>query len=245
MKTPQNPLGIAQKDYEIFLLLNELGALPAAAVATRLHINRTTAFSALKRLISKGIVFEVPSTPATLFAAIEPQQIVEKAEREIKKQTRELSVLSLFAKELTRKRGRGAALPQLSFYEGEEGVIALFEKTLSLGKEQSAFLTIEHIPKKILQYLTHDYISQKKKKKVFSRVLVPHSERAQKYASLDEAGNRETRFIPDETAFETEILITEKSIALFDFRGPIGVYIESEALAKTLKSVFDLLWEKK
>lgn len=245
MKSQNNPLGIAQKDYEIFTLLNELGALPASTVATRLHINRTTAFSALKRLIEKGLVFEVPSSPATLFAAIEPQQIIDKAERDIARQTRELSVLSLFAKELIRKRGRGAAIPQLSFYEGEEGIISLFEKTLSLGKEQCAFLTLEKIPAKILKYLTHDYITQKKKKQVFSRVLVPQSARAKKYAALDESGNRETRFVPKDSPFETEILISGNTIVLFDFRGPIGVCIESEALANTLKTVFELVWEEK
>lgn len=244
MKSQNNPLGIAQKDYEIFTLLNELGALPASAVATRLHINRTTAFSALKRLIEKGLVFEIPSSPATLFSAIEPQQIIDRVKRDIARQTRELSVLSLFAKELIRKRGQGAAIPQLSFYKGEEGVISLFEKTLSLGKEQCAFLTLEKIPKKILQYLTHDYISQKKKKKVYSRVLLPESDRAKKYATLDSNGNRETRFIPKNSVFETEILLCEKSIALFDFRGPIGVYIESEPLTKTLKTIFELLWKQ-
>ena len=243
MQTPNNPLGISPKEYHIFTLLNEHGALSASAIASQLHINRTTVFSILKRLIEKGLVFEVPASPATLFSAVSPEQILQRAERNIRRQMQEMDILSIFVKELMKKRGKGATLPQVSFYQGEEGVISLFEKTLSLGKRQCAFLTLEKIPKKILHYLTHEYIERKKKKNVISRVLLPQSPRAEKYAALDEKGNRHTRFVPPQSAFETEILITQNSIALFDFRGPIGVHIRSDGLANTLRSIFDLVWE--
>jgi len=238
----QNPLDLPARDFAIFSLLNSLGALPAASVAARLGINRTTAFSALRRLIEKGLVFEVPSANATLFSAVEPNQILEKSRREMTERERQFATLEIFTRQLSTQRGTGTVRPNFSYFEGENGVITLFEKSLDLGKNQKSFLTLEKIPSKILTYLMSDYIQRKKTKGVQSKVLLPFSERAVKYATLDPAGNRETRFVPKDSGFETEIVIGEKSVVIFDFRGPVGVLVESPAVTNTLRTVFDLLW---
>ena len=238
----KNPLDLPARDFAIFSLLNSLGALPAASVAARLSINRTTVFSALRRLIEKGFVFEIPSTHATLFSAVDPDQILEKSRREMAERERKFSALEVFTRQLSVQRGGGTLRPNFSYFEGENGVIALFEKSLTLGKNQKSFLTLEKIPCKILQYLMSDYIDQKKRNRVQSKVLLPFSKRAVKYATLDCFGNRETRFVPKDSGFETEIVIGEQSVVIFDFRGPVGVLVESPAVANTLHTVFDLLW---
>jgi sugar-specific transcriptional regulator TrmB len=194
MKNLSSILGIPERDLVIFRLLNSLGAMPASSVASRLGMNRTTAFSALRRLGERGLVFEIPKKSGNYFSAVEPDRLLREAEKKVLEEKKKFSMLTEFAKELETERNQDSARPAVSFYEGENGIISLFQKTLLLGSEQSAFLTLEKFPNKVKEYLMKDYIAQKKKRGVQSRVLIPESSRAKKYRSLDFEGNRETRF---------------------------------------------------
>lgn len=243
MKNLSSILGIPDRDLIIFRLLNSLGAMPASSVASRLSMNRTTTFSALRRLVERGLVFEIPKKSGNYFSAVEPDRFLREAEKKVQEEKRRFGLLTEFAKELEQERGREGARPAVSFFEGENGIISLFQKSLLFGPEQSAFLTLEKFPKKVKEYLMNDYIAHKKKNGVKSRVLIPESVRAKKYRSLDFEGSRETRFVPQNTTFETEIILCENSVALIDFQSLIGVLVESRSIKNTLQSVFEILWK--
>lgn len=235
-------LGLSPRDFSIFRLLNSMGAMPASSVAVRLKMNRTTVFSALRRLIEKGLVYEIPRAGGKYFSAVAPREILRQAEERVEEEKRRIPLLSALVEDLSREQGQFGDRPGVSFFEGENGVISLFQKTLSLGTKQEAFLTLEKIPPEILRYLMSEYIAEKKRFGVMSRVLVPAGIRSEKYRQLDEEGNRTTRFVPENTAFETEIILSDSHVALIDFHAPIGVLIESPSIAVTLRSAFDLLW---
>jgi sugar-specific transcriptional regulator TrmB len=235
-------LGLTDRDYQIFCLLNAYGAMPASTVATRLQMNRTTVFSAMRRLIDKGLVFEIPKKGGSYFSAVEPNDLLRKGQQRVDDEEKRFSLLKTLSKQLEAEKGKAGNRPAVSFFEGENGIIALFQKTLTLGKQQEAFLTLDKIPKAILKYLVDDYIAEKRKQKVQSRVLIPDCPRARKYKTLDFEGNRETKFVPKGTAFETELVCCGDALALIDFDGPIGVLIESKTIAATFRSTFELVW---
>lgn len=235
--------GISERDFQIYRLLNAYGAMPASTLATRLKMNRTTVFSALKRLAEKGLVYANPKKSGTLFAAVEPEQILRQRQDDLRREEALIAKLAEATAKLSQEKGLSRNKPSVAFFEGEEGVISLFESTLALSKKQEAFLTLEKIPPRILHYLQGDFIAAKKKQGVFSRVLIPEGERAHKYRALDQAGNRETRLVKAEAPFETEIIIAGTHVALVDFESPcIGVLIESPRIAATMHAVFALVW---
>ncbi len=237
-------LGISERDFGIYRLLNSFGQMPASTVATRLQMNRTTVFSALRRLIDKGLVCEIPKKNVTWFAATDAEQIFRQGKERLQEETDRVANLQKIVAVLHQEKGLQSTRPGVTFYEGEEGIISLFAHTLTLSKQQCSFLTLEKLPPKILQYLQTDYIQEKITQHVTSRVLVPESERARKYCQLDSEGNRETRLLPRSTIFETEFVIAKNHVALIDFQTPaIGVLIESTRIAKTMQSVFELVWQ--
>jgi sugar-specific transcriptional regulator TrmB len=235
-------LGVPERDIHIIRLLNSLGAMPASSVASRLNMNRTTISSALRRLVERGLVFRIPKKNGSYFSSVEPREITRQAEKKIHEEKKKLKVLSMFIRNLEAERGNEKGKASVSFFEGNNGIISLFQKTLLLGAKQSAFLTLEKIPKKVKNYLMGEYVREKKKIGVESRVLIPKSRRAEKYKSLDIYANRQTRFIPEKTIFETEIILCEQSTVLIDFHTSIGVLIRSKSIAVTMHSTFELLW---
>lgn len=236
-------LGINETDFQIFRFLITMGALPASSLATRLNINRTTIFSSLKRLQEKNLIYAIPKKGGTFFAVYDSHQLENNAKTQLKEQEHQYIQMIEMVKQLEEQKVSGGMLPKVAFFEGENGIISLFRKMLVPNTTQQAFLTLEKIPSKILNFLHSDFIEEKKEKNVFSQVLIPQSERSEHYQRLDTNANRETRFVPPQTKFETEIIIGASSLALIDFKeGGIGVYIESGPLCATMKAAFELLW---
>jgi len=221
-----------------------MGALPASSIASRLGINRTTIFSSLKRLQEKDLVYALPKKGGTFFAVFDANQLEHNTKTKLKAQEQEYSQMIDMVKNLEQEKISGGILPKVTFFEGENGIISLFRKTLVPHSTQEAFLTLEKIPKKILQFLHSEFIEEKKSKHVFSKVLIPKNERSMHYQTLDKQSNRDTRFVQPSFHFETEIIIGSTFLALIDFKeGGLGVYIESVPLANTMKSIFHLCWE--
>ncbi len=237
-------LGISERDFGIYRLLNAYGAMPASTIAARLKMNRTTVFSALRRLVERGLVCEIPKKGVTWFAATDAEQIHRQGKEQLQKETDRVQSLHKVVELLNTEKGTGTNRPSVTFYEGEDGIVSLFAQSLTLSKEQCAFLTLEQMPAKILAYLQQEYIEEKLNQDVHSRVLIPDSPRARKYRKLDKDGNRETRLVPSSAEFQTEYIIAEDHVALVDFHPPcIGVLIESPHIAKTMRSVFELVWK--
>jgi sugar-specific transcriptional regulator TrmB len=90
MKNLSSILGIPERDLVIFRLLNSLGAMPASSVASRLGMNRTTAFSALRRLGERGLVFEIPKKSGNYFSAVEPDRLLREAEKKSVRRKKEV-----------------------------------------------------------------------------------------------------------------------------------------------------------
>jgi hypothetical protein len=221
-----------------------MGALPASSIASRLGFNRTTVFSSVKRLQEKDLVYALPKKGGTFFSVFDAHQLEHNAKTKLKAEEQRYAQMIEMVKNLEAEKISGGVLPKVAFFEGENGIISLFRKTLIPNTTQKAFLTLEKISPKILHFLQTEFIEEKKKKHVFSQVLIPKTQRTIHYQTLDVESNRETRFVPKSAMFETEIIIGQNSLALIDFReGGLGVYIESTPLSHTLQSVFQLLWE--
>ena len=238
------PFELNTTDFTVLQYLNKMGAMPVSSIAKRADINRTTVFSAIKRLKQKGLIYEVPKKGMSFFMVVDKENIKQQASQKLQAEKIKYQEILEFAEQLDQEKNILNIAPKVAFFEGESGIITLFQKTLTKNAHQSVFLTLDRIPEKTLHFLKNDFIEEKKKKKVFSKVLIPQSDRAKTYSSLDTKDNRETRFVPSDTLFETEIIISGNSVALIDFKeGGIGVLIESKSLSHTLQSIFDLVWK--
>lgn len=241
----KNILGLNDKDIEIYRDLFQFGPSAASTIAARTRIDRTTVYAVLKRLINKGVIVKTIKNETSIFVALKPNVFEQQLRNDIAIQEKKLNSLQDLIPQLLSFQQESGSRPTIQIFEGPSSITSLYEQLLHSSKKQDAFLTIEKLPSTLKNYLIKDYIEQKLRLKVKSRVLVEDSQRAQQYKLLDQKANRQTKLLPKgDFPFETEIIIGENDeVAIIDFRQElIGVFIKSSSIRKTLKRIFDLLW---
>ncbi len=238
--------GFNQKDIQIYLDIFKHGQSYVSSIAGRTGIDRTTVYSVVKRLLKQGIISQTKMNDVRAYMPISAEVFIDKVDRDIDELKAQRKAASLFASELT-KLGRKSFLePKIKIYEGDNGVINLYEQTLKYsGDQQKSFLTIKSIPASLKKFLQQQFIESKKKKNVFSRVLIVDNKVSRNYKELDFKSNRETRLVKKHAfdLYSEIVLYGGKNVAIIDFHQQIyGLVIESETLFKTMEALFDLVW---
>ncbi len=237
--------GFNKKDIAVYLDISKYGISYASSIAIRTKIDRTTVYSALKRLLQKGVIAQTEVNDVRAYMSVSPEIFLSQIERKIEDLNDQKKSVSLFLEEMKKLKKQTYEKPKIQIFEGDEAIISLYDSTLEKGGEQKSFLTLDKIPKPLEAYLKKTFIAAKIKKNVHSKVIVCDSPRSRLYESLDRKSNRETKIVknhPFSLASEI-ILFQEKSIAIIDFHRQIyGIVIQSETLYKTIETLFDYVW---
>lgn len=239
--------GFNKKDVDIYLDIFKYGQSFASSVATRTSIDRTTVYSALKRLLKQGIIVQTIVNDVSAYMAVSPEIFVDRVEMKMADLKGERSVAEIFVNEMKKLKKGSFFEPKIKIFEGNDSVKSLYEHTLKSGGLQKSFLTLKFIPAPLRHFLTKQFIELKKKRKVFSRVLVAQTSHSLRYKSLDKVSNRETRIVK-RSPFDLHseiILFGKKEVAIIDFHKQIyGMVISSETFYKTIEAIFDCVWEQ-
>jgi hypothetical protein len=167
---------------------------------------------------------------------------IDTKERELKKRKKEIKTILPELKELSMlSRER----PRIKFYEGKQGIRRIQEdilRTKNLGNIEE-FVPLDDAYQLFPAHPRDHRHWMGKKIAVPERMIYT----SKKGAILPQKkGPIETLFIPVEKfPCHTEITIYADKVALVSFgRKLIGVVLESEDAANTLRSLFNLLWEE-
>lgn len=237
--------GLNKTDIAIYLDIYKYGQSYASSVATRTAIDRTTVYSALKRLLKRSIIVQTKMKDTLAYMAVSPSVFVDKLDRRIEDLNVEKRHAALFVQEMHRVQRRSFLKPRTKIYEGVEAVINLFMETVQVPGEQKSFLSLQKIPDTLKDFLRKKFIEMKVKNEVTSRVLVADGPKAPKYQSLDRRSNRTTKIIKKHPfGVNSEIILFGKSqLALIDFHENVyGVLIESAPLYASMETLFDYIW---
>lgn len=239
--------GFNENDIRIYLDIYQHGQCYASSIAARTKIDRTTVYSALKRLLKKGVVAQTQINEVNAYVATSPDIFVDEVESKMTTLKAERKMASLFAEELRSIRKSNFEKPRIRVYEGEQAIIGLYEETLREGGTQKAFTQISALPEGLKTFFKGKYLQSKKKHGVFSKVITADSAFAVKYRARDEISNRKTKIVsghPFELHAEI-VLFGGSRVAIIDFHEQIyGMVIESNTLYKTIEAVFDFMWSQ-
>lgn len=233
-------LGLADKEAKVYLASLELGSDTAQNIAKKSGVNRATVHVIItEKLIKKGLMSLFKKDKKTFYQVESPEQLLrllreqeenlKRKEEEFKKYLPELETLYNIAEEK----------PKVRFFEGKEGLMGIRKDILrSKFDSMAEFVPLDE-SYEIFPPTSQDYRHQIPKipKKIIysskSNRLLPQEDFA------------ESRVIPYEKfSFNSEMVIYGNKIAMVSLSGKlIGVIVESNGIADSLRSIFNLAWE--
>lgn len=230
--------GLTGKKADVYLASLELGSATVIEIAKKSGVKRTTCYDVLMELEKDGFISETAKGKKRLFSGEDPEKIRKKLhDRE--------SLFSEILPQLKSIYNIKGVKPKIQFYEGKEGLRKVYADTLGYSSEILAFAT-EDIVKVLGMDWANHYIENRIKKGIRQRAIIPKTELIiDDFSSKDQKQNRMSKLIdPKKYPFSVEINIYGfQKVALMSAREETGVIIEGVEIYKTMKLIFELLWD--
>ena len=231
-------LGFNQKEQDIYFALLELEKATANEIAYKSKVKRPTTYDILYRLRQQGFIAETYENKKRFFIANPPEnliKIIEERKRELKEDLPEL--LGIF--------NTKARKPKVEYFEGLDGIIQLYENTLSVlekGDEILAYVADYEIPE--LEKYMHDYVLRRAKKGIRARGIAESKPGIKEFTRENKAQLRITKLVSEkEYNLKNEINIYANKVIIITYRPePFGVLIESKEIADTQRAIFEMAW---
>lgn len=236
-------LGLSEKEAKVYLAALELGSDSVQNIAKKAQVNRATTYVILETLAKKGLSSSFEKGVKTFFTAESPEQL----DRLIKNKEEQISVerqeLEKLIPELKAIYNLAENKPKVKFYEGKEGLKAMQQDTIrSNVKEIYSFTPLDRY---LEVFPNQEPVETRIKRKLKLYVIYTNEK-----GRIDNANNskqlRTARFIPrNKFPIESMIDIFPKfGVRIYNFKPHFaGVMIENIQVAKTLKAIFDFVWE--
>lgn len=236
-------LGLSQKEASIYLALIALGiSSPVSTIAKKANINRTTTYDILEMLLEKGLVIGQKKKSSQYYEALPPEKIV----AYLKEQSEKFAHLAQDAQKILPELNaqyKVSGRPKVYFYEGDEGLIRVYEETLTSHEEILAYASDQANQDAIPWYFPQ-YYQRRAAKKIPIRALFPDTPKDRQRHALDAQELRKSRLLPkDKLDFTPEINFFDNKIMIADWKEKLGIIIESKEIASVFKQTFELAWE--
>lgn len=229
-------IGLTDKEAKVYISLIEIGTNIVSRIAEKARINRVTTYDILKKLKEKGFISSFTKQKIKYFTATDPEIISSNFQQKTK-------AFSSSLPELKRLKGE-TAHPRIQYYEGLDGIKAIYEDTLTSKTEILNFSNSEEI-RKIWPTYDKDYVEKRAKKRIHLKGIILADEAGKKVKTEDSLYFREMRLIPkDKYNFTNEINIYDDKVTIISFADElIGMIIESKEIAGTQRVIFRMVWE--
>jgi sugar-specific transcriptional regulator TrmB len=227
-----------EKEAKAYLAILELGDGALGRIVQKSGIKRTTLYDVIDSLKSKGLVSISKREKKTVYIAEDPRVLREHLEEKKQRLEKLLPELLSIANAIDKK-------PNTRYFEGLEGIKDVYKDTLRFpDQELLAWVSDEAVQAFDEEFLNEYYLPRRVAKKIWVRAIAPDRPYMQGYQGLDEKSLRRTKLAsPEQFPIQVEINLYGKNrIAVMAFSEQIGLIIESEKIATTLKSVFEMNW---
>jgi sugar-specific transcriptional regulator TrmB len=235
--------GVPEKEAKVYLALLELGPSSVSQVAKRAKVPRTNTYHLLNSLVSKGLVTFQDNASKMVFAAEDPQRIVQM----LRSQAEEYQRLHQEAKQLMPEFqsifNKDDSKLHVRFFEGVEGLISAYEDTLTAQSEILGYASVEYQHSFFPGYFPN-YYTRRTKRGIGVKCFLADSEESRRIKSLDKAHLRETHIVPSRFAISPEINIYDDKVAIMSLKEKFGAIIESREVADAFRKIFELAFER-
>ena len=234
-------VGLSKNETKIYLALLELGKGTVSEITRKANLNRTTGYDVLDGLVNRGLASVSGKEPKQEYIAESPDKIEALLKREISATEEHLKEIKNILPEL-KSLHNVAGRPKVRFYEGKQGLIDVYEDTLTSHETILAYATVDDMHRALPNYFP-EYYKRRAEKGVAIRAIIPATEIGKERASKDKEEMRETALIPpDKYYFSPEINIYDDKVMIASWREKLGIIIESAEIADAMKKIYELAW---
>jgi len=213
--------GLTKNEASVYVTLLKLGSASVEDISKNCKLHRRSIYDTIERLTIKGLVGKITKNNRKYFTAAHPNNLLNDLKQ---KQT---SITKLLPK-LIQLSDCCDDKPDVSVYDGVEGIKLIFDDILSTGEPNSAISTF--VPKKFSS-LTMNWHRRRIKANVKNRILFNYEEngRAKELTSM---ANTEVRLLPKEYNPRTSINVYGNKVGMiiwYDEDKPISIIIKMKS----------------
>jgi HTH-type transcriptional regulator, sugar sensing transcriptional regulator len=229
-------IGLTEKEAKIYLTLLELHEALPSTVARRSKVKRPTTYVILEQLKERGLVSHVKRKKLLYFRALDPHSLLED-------QSNKYRALEKAIPELQQLHEKFAATPQMTVYEGKEGLIKIMEDTLTTKTELLCWAYVGEAVDCLRDYYP-TYIRKKVERKIWLRGVFCYEKIALRFKKFGKKELREIYMVPKKKfPFKNEINIYDDKVAIISQKDEIGVIIQNKDIADTQRAMFEMGFE--
>jgi sugar-specific transcriptional regulator TrmB len=235
--------GLSEEQSAIYGSLLDKGPLKAGAISAWTGLKRGLIYKVLEQLENMGLVSKKGGEgTVAVFAPEHPSHLKEMMERKEKSFAQAKEAVSFSLGALSSKFNLLSGKPNVQFFEGQEAIDRITSDYPRIDNEIRQWINISKAMK-IIGENTVRYLNERVKKGISKRMLMSESEENRNYAKK---GSELTSFKIINKDFPSAIQVYDDTVAILTLseEKSIGLLIEDNAIATTLKSIFDNAWEK-
>ena len=227
--------GLSVGEAKVYLATLELGSATVLEIARKTSLKRPTCYLILDDLKRRGLVTVLPKSKKAVFMAESPQQLIEQLNVHQKKLHEVLPVLQAL-------QNRGKGRPGVRFYEGREALERMYVQEIYPTKKIHFFGSSILNFSRAFPGLVDKGLWQFKKNSTFVQEIVSNDNEDVEYTRANQTKNHQIRVLPRGNQFLSDNVIFGNKVAIVSLRSLFMVVIESEEVAETYRTLFQLAW---
>lgn len=235
-------IGLTETQAKIYLYLIKNKKSTILEISRGTNIARTNIYYNINKLIENGLIIEVIERGKNYLSPEHPENLVKMIRN---KEKTALEISNLIKDEFKKNKYE----TKIKFSHGSEGFKKFSEEILN-AKEKTIrqIVGYEILTKYTSQSYLNKYWRKRTDKKIQVKILCPYKDKniaKQKYNDINHIKNlREVRFLPKNLDFTLSIITFDNKINFF--APPEEGYhfiFESASFSKSIKNLFDFLWD--
>ncbi len=231
-------MGLSNNEAVVYKASLVLGPGTIQKIAITAGLKRTTVYSVIDQLKSKGLIQETYDGLKKKFAAQDPEYL----ESLLEQRKKELQDL---IPQLTAMRANRGDQAVIKFYEGLESVKSVYESLIRDIKPYQDYMIIADQAKWLLldEKWFRGFTEKRAKLNIRIRALFTDSPITQEWVKKQKNFNMEVKILPKEMNITTDTVITPQKYWIHDLHTPtFGMVITNKSIISTQQQLFEILW---
>ena len=226
--------GFTEREIKIYLASLSLGTASAQDISEKAKLNRSTTYDILRGLVERGVASKIIKKKITLFEVADPNNLLIFLDEKKSK-------LSSVIDQLNSIKAGVVAKPEVTVYEGKDGLKTMLTGILATKKNIDVISNSKFL--KMFYFFVPQYILQKKKLGLRSRVIHEESKETRDLKKRDREEFRTTKSIKNFNLTSATFICGDKVATLkLSEEEPIGLLVQDKSIADDYRTIFEMLW---